>query len=174
MQTDAAQQMVEAAIAAEEECKGVGITEPHLETTHLGMTRGGSAAAPPPVIPRSLRAIDQGDLVIMTESIPPLAQTWFKRQPPHEDVPCTEVTVTIRRKAPFTGPCHRRVLEPPATPRASTLMSATFTIVREDGPSTEVIIIKGLAAQSSSCPQRAKSTLPRGALATALPPLAQA
>ena len=85
------------------------------------MTRGGSAAAPPPVIPRSLRAIDKGDLVIMTESIPPLAQTWFKRQPPHDDVPCTEVTVTIRRKAPFPGPCHRRVLDPPATHRASTL-----------------------------------------------------
>ena len=72
VQTDTAEQMVGAAIAAEEECKGVGTKAPHRETTHLGMTRGGSAAAPPPVIPRSLRAIDQQDLVIMIESIPPI------------------------------------------------------------------------------------------------------
>ena len=132
-------------------CKGVGITEPHHATIHLGTTREGSAAAPSPVIPRSPRVTDEGVIVIdtiMTESTPP----WFKLQSPHEDVSCSHPTLSLRCMAPSPGPCHNNVLELPATHRASTL--------DDEDASPRRVIITAPAAQSSSSPTRAASTRP--------------
>ena len=67
LQEHVAEQMVGAAIVAEEECKGDRISTRHPIAIHLGITRGASAAAASPVVPGSSGVID----VILNDSIPP-------------------------------------------------------------------------------------------------------
>ena len=60
------------------------------------MARGDSVAAPPPVGPRSFRAINKGDLAIMIESIPPGSKPGSNATRDPEDVFCRHPPSLLR------------------------------------------------------------------------------